>query len=156
MSKKQARPFTRRVTIMRKNYAVSGQPANAVQLVVQQESSRVGQVPDDKVEFDHYEVLGALRTASQEEIKRCYKSRLLLTHPDKGGSEEAFCRVMTAFEVLGCEMTRAIYDTQVQSNDKSSGRCRSTNVLEEDLQQIIRYILKLCLASVSVLDCHRT
>ena len=133
MSRKQACPSSRRVVIIRKNYAVSRQMPDAVQLVVQQESSHVGRVPDDKVETDHYEVLGALRTASQEEIKMCYKSRLLLTHPDKGGSEEAFCRVMTAFEVLGCEMTRAIYDTQVQSNETSCGRRRSIDVLEQDL-----------------------
>ena len=47
-----------------------------------------------------YEVLGIEATSSWAEIKSAYRKQTFLTHPDHGGTKEAFCRVREAFEVL--------------------------------------------------------
>jgi len=37
-----------------------------------------------------YEVLGVPPTADEREIKRAYREKSKTTHPDQGGSDEAF------------------------------------------------------------------
>ena len=46
----------------------------------------------------HFAVLGLTPRASDEEVKRAYRSKALETHPDRGGSAEAFRAVHAAFE----------------------------------------------------------
>jgi DnaJ-class molecular chaperone len=108
------------------------QAAVILQLSVQQQTPSVDKVFGNQVILGHYDVLGASRVACREEIKTCYKRSLLRTHPDKGGSEEAVLRVMAAFEVLGCEATRKIYDAQFQHTSKSCDMRQSVADLEED------------------------
>ncbi|KAB1205698.1 Chaperone protein dnaJ 6 [Morella rubra] len=61
-----------------------------------------------------YEVLGAERTASQQEIKRAYYKLALRLHPDKNpGDEEAkekFQQLQKVISILGDEEKRALYD----------------------------------------------
>ena len=57
-----------------------------------------------------YETLGVARTASADEIKKAYRKKLLQDHPDKGGSKATFQRVKAAFDVLGDETRRSLYD----------------------------------------------
>jgi hypothetical protein len=47
-----------------------------------------------------YEVLGISGSATWAEIKSAYRRLASTTHPDHGGSDEAFCRVREAFEIL--------------------------------------------------------
>ncbi|MGC4087715.1 MAG: J domain-containing protein [Polyangiaceae bacterium] len=47
-----------------------------------------------------YEVLGVSAQATPEEVKRAYRQRALETHPDRGGTAEAFRRVHSAFESI--------------------------------------------------------
>lgn len=63
-----------------------------------------------KAPFDPYEVLEVSRKASDEELKKAYRKAALRTHPDKGGSEEAFQRVGMAYDVLSDPVRRARYD----------------------------------------------
>ncbi len=60
----------------------------------------------------HYDVLGITRSASRIEITKAYRRRCVLTHPDKtpGGDRAAFDKVSRAYDVLGCEEKRALYD----------------------------------------------
>lgn len=46
----------------------------------------------------HFAILGLAPGATDEEVKRAYRSRALATHPDRGGSAEAFRAVHAAFE----------------------------------------------------------
>lgn len=46
------------------------------------------------------EVLGVSRGASRDEILKAFRTKVQETHPDKGGSNEAFVRVVKAREVL--------------------------------------------------------
>lgn len=46
-----------------------------------------------------WNVLGIERTATLAEIKTAYKKRALETHPDRGGTSEAFREVSRAYEL---------------------------------------------------------
>ncbi|GAB4185762.1 MAG: molecular chaperone DnaJ [Simkaniaceae bacterium] len=63
---------------------------------------------------DYYQTLGITREATQEEIKKAYRKKALKFHPDKNpGDKEAeakFKEVSEAYEVLGDEKKRKIYD----------------------------------------------
>ena len=60
---------------------------------------------------DYYEILGADRAASQQEIDRLYKRKAAQHHPDRGGSEEAMKSLNEAYGVLKDETTRRSYDS---------------------------------------------
>src|SRR5271169_4087580 len=63
---------------------------------------------------DYYEVLGAERGASEEEIKKAYRKLALKYHPDRNpndkASEEKFKELSEAYEVLIDPQSRAAYD----------------------------------------------
>jgi curved DNA-binding protein len=62
---------------------------------------------------DLYEILGVSRTATPEEVKRAYRRLAKQYHPDVNpgkASEEKFKEVTAAFEVLGDEKRRKLYD----------------------------------------------
>ena len=61
---------------------------------------------------DHYSTLGVNETASQEEIKKAYRVLVKENHPDKGGDEEKFKKISTAYDVIGDETKRSQYDAQ--------------------------------------------
>lgn len=62
-----------------------------------------------------YEILGITKTATQEEIKKAYRKLSLESHPDRNnGSDESteqFKKISNAYETLGDEDKRKIYDT---------------------------------------------
>jgi hypothetical protein len=45
-------------------------------------------------------VLGVRKSAGPDEIRRAFRARALVTHPDHGGDPLAFAEVRSAFEVL--------------------------------------------------------
>lgn len=61
---------------------------------------------------DYYEILGASKNASQEEIKRAFKQLARKHHPDIAGkdNEEKFKKINEAFQVLNDPQKRAQYD----------------------------------------------
>jgi len=59
---------------------------------------------------DYYEVLGVSRDASQEEIKKAYRTLAHKHHPDKGGDEKKFKEINEAYQVLGNPQKRSQYD----------------------------------------------
>jgi DnaJ-class molecular chaperone len=71
---------------------------------------------EEKEKECYYSILEIPRTASASEIKRAYRSMALKFHPDKAPPEkkeshhERFLLVSRAYEVLGTESTREIYD----------------------------------------------
>lgn len=61
--------------------------------------------------MSYYEELGIPPTAAAADIKRAYRKRATETHPDKGGSDEAFARVAKAYDVLKDPQRRQLYDS---------------------------------------------
>jgi curved DNA-binding protein len=61
-----------------------------------------------------YEILGVEKGASQEDIKKAYRSLAVKYHPDKNPgdteAEEKFKQISEAYEVLGDEQKRANYN----------------------------------------------
>lgn len=63
---------------------------------------------------DYYEVLGVSRTASSEEIKKCYRQLAMKYHPDRNPGdkdcEERFKKAAEAYSILGDPQKRETYD----------------------------------------------
>ncbi|KAK9826083.1 hypothetical protein WJX81_000529 [Elliptochloris bilobata] len=68
-----------------------------------------------------YKTLGVAPGAGGGEIRRAYWRQATLTHPDKGGSNEAFAQVRTAYEVLSDPLLRSLYDTKLSSRSVGGG-----------------------------------
>ena len=67
---------------------------------------------------DYYALLGVSPQASQEEIKRAYRSLAKRYHPDKNpadpASEEKLKEINEAYQILGDEQKRREYDLALQ------------------------------------------
>lgn len=59
---------------------------------------------------DYYKTLGVSREASSEEIKKAFRKLARKHHPDAGGDEAKFKEINEAYEVLGDEEKRKLYD----------------------------------------------
>lgn len=70
---------------------------------------------------DYYQILGVSRQASAEEIKKAYRRLAHQHHPDKkGGSEEKFKQINTAYQTLSDSKKRAQYDQYGSTFDEGS------------------------------------
>ncbi|MBI1794206.1 MAG: DnaJ domain-containing protein [Chloroflexi bacterium] len=72
---------------------------------------------------DYYALLGILREASSEEIKRAYYEAAQRLHPDKNklaGETEIFLEVQQAYEVLSNPKRRAQYDATLSKQETES------------------------------------
>ncbi|MCI5052850.1 MAG: molecular chaperone DnaJ [Simkaniaceae bacterium] len=63
---------------------------------------------------DYYATLGVEKTATQDEIKKAYRKKALKFHPDKNPGDAAaeahFKEVSEAYDILGDEKKRQMYD----------------------------------------------
>jgi len=78
---------------------------------------------------NYYEILGVKETATQEEIKKAYRKKAVEHHPDKGGSEEVFKKIASAYDILGDENKRKDYDNR--KNNPFSNMSGGFNPFEE-------------------------
>jgi len=60
-----------------------------------------------------YDIIGADPSASSEELKKAIRRSQLESHPDKGGTSEAFLQVSEAYKVLSDSARRVEYDREV-------------------------------------------
>jgi Ca-activated chloride channel family protein len=72
---------------------------------------------------DYYSLLGVLRDASLEQIKRAYFDAAQKLHPDKNtapGETEIFLEIQQAYEVLSNPKRRAQYDATLPKDESSA------------------------------------
>ena len=62
----------------------------------------------DNKEF--YDIIGVDQKATQEDIKKAYRKKVVKAHPDKGGDVEEFKKLQAAYEVLSNPEKRELYD----------------------------------------------
>lgn len=63
---------------------------------------------------DYYEILGVARDAAPEDVKRAYRKAAAANHPDRNPGDqsavERFKEAAEAFDILGDQQKRALYD----------------------------------------------
>ncbi len=71
--------------------------------------------------MDYYSTLGLKRGASQEEIKKAYRSLAMKHHPDRGGDEKRFKEIEEAYRTLSDPQKKEMFDMGVDPNNPHQG-----------------------------------
>lgn len=66
--------------------------------------------------MDYYQTLGLKKGASQEEIKKAYRSMAMRHHPDRGGDEKKFKEVEEAYRTLSDPEKKKMLDMGIDPN----------------------------------------
>ncbi len=87
--------------------------------------------------MDYYEVLGIQRTANFNEIRKAYRQKARLHHPDTnlGNKEQAtelFKKVKEAYDILGDPIKRSHYDGKQPHNSRPKPRSADFNSVFEE------------------------
>ncbi len=92
-----------------------------------------------------YAILGLDDNASQEQIKKAYRTLSLKNHPDIGGSEEVFKSVTNAYSVLHDPVLRHLYDRNVIDDNGKAPRelLAPDSVASMDHYQYLNFMLHL-------------
>jgi DnaJ family protein A protein 2 len=69
---------------------------------------------------EYYDLLGISTNASEDDIKKAYRKKALLHHPDKGGNPEDFKKLNTAYETLSDPKKRQLYNSGNTNPDMST------------------------------------
>ena len=71
--------------------------------------------------MDYYSQLGLKRGASEDDIKKAYRSMAMKHHPDRGGDEQKFKEISTAYEALTNPEKKRIIDMGGDPNAQPGG-----------------------------------
>ena len=71
--------------------------------------------------MDYYSTLGLKRGASDDEIKKAYRSLAMKHHPDRGGDEALFKEISTAYDALSNPEKKRIVDMGGDPNGQGGG-----------------------------------
>ncbi len=69
--------------------------------------------------FSFYKILGLEKDAGSKEIRKAYLDLAKIKHPDKGGDEEEWKKILTAYEILSDEQKKQIYDSTGRADNDS-------------------------------------
>ncbi len=98
------------------------------------------------MEIDYYEVLEISRDANKDEIKKAYRKLALKYHPDRNQgdkeAEEKFKLVNEAYQALGDEKKRSIYDRYGKSGLDSQGFSHYSDMNSEDIMDDLSSIFE--------------
>lgn len=91
---------------------------------------------------DYYQVLGVARGATQDEVKKAYRKLAIKYHPDKNAdnpdAEKKFKEVSEAYEVLGDEKKRQVYDQYGADALKGGGMGGSGSAGFSSMEEALR------------------
>lgn len=105
--------------------------------------------------MNHYEVLGVDKNATQDEIKKTYRTLSKKYHPDRNkdeGAEEMFKKVSEAYSILKDEKSRKEYDDELLGRNRfnfhfsgGNGNVRFHNFRHMNIASDIEMRLKISL-----------
>lgn len=96
-----------------------------------------------------YETIGCIKTASVEQIKKAYRKKANIHHPDKGGNPESFKSLAIAYRILSDDEKRARYDKGEDPEDIEKS-------VQSENQKTISIVLGLFFQIVQNVDIERT
>jgi len=73
---------------------------------------------------EYYDILGVAKDASQDEIKKAYRKKSKQYHPDinhEAGAEDKYKEIQEAYETLGDEQKRAMYNQYGKAGANNGG-----------------------------------
>lgn len=83
-----------------------------------------------------YDILGVDENATKKEIKSAWRKSAQQHHPDKGGDEERFRLIQRAWEILGNDSRRKLYDETGTEDDVSKIlEQRMTHLFAQSIEQ---------------------
>jgi curved DNA-binding protein CbpA len=93
--------------------------------------------------LDPYDELGVDRDANAPEIKSAFKRRAKKTHPDKGGSVDAFQRARLALTILTDPGRRARYDATgtIEDDKPDNVRAGALQVIQNHMGGIVNQFM---------------
>lgn len=71
--------------------------------------------------MDYYNTLGLKRGATDDEIKKAYRSLAMKHHPDRGGDEAKFKEISAAYDILSNPEKRQMFDAGIDPNKQQGG-----------------------------------
>lgn len=80
--------------------------------------------------MDYYSTLGLQRGASDAEIKKAYRSLAMKHHPDRGGDEQKFKEISTAYDALSDPEKKRIIDMGGDPNAQPGRNAYGQNPFE--------------------------
>lgn len=87
---------------------------------------------------DFYLVLGITRSASQDEVKKAFRTMAKKHHPDHGGDESKFKEVSEAYSTLSDATKRRSYDFEHRPIAPPAPRYQTQPMRQTDLDQAFR------------------
>ncbi len=87
---------------------------------------------------DFYKVLGVKAKASPAEIKKAYRDKSKVLHPDVGGNKDEFAMIARAYGVLGDKSKRARYDKTGIEADFSVIKQQACNMIQAIFNDILQ------------------
>jgi len=70
---------------------------------------------------EYYDILGVDKQATPAQIKKAFRKLAMKKHPDRGGDEEEFKAIQTAYEVLSDDEKRELYDKHGKEGVEQGG-----------------------------------
>ena len=103
-----------------------------------------------------YRILGVAKDATKEQIKKGFRKKASKAHPDKGGSEEEFNMIRTAYMVLIDDEARSRYDKTGSYGANPHGEPTAFQLALQELAGLFQHTLLQNLDNIEHVDIMNT